>query len=119
MLDRLRSLVKRLQDIREVAALSDRDVADLGLSRDQVEAFVHLPRDVPERVSAMAAVFGVAERDLRAVHGEYLDILGTCGSCADRVDCGKALAEGRLKTPEDCGFCPNWATFNDKAQVAA
>lgn len=119
MLEGFRNFLRHLREMREADALTDRELADLGLSRDQLHFFLNLRPDVPERVAAMARIFGVDEADLRAIHGEYLDILGTCGTCADRGACGVALAEGSLKGPEDCTFCPNWDIFNAKARVAA
>jgi hypothetical protein len=119
MLEQFRNFLRHLRETREAAALSDRELADIGISRDQLHFFMNLRQDVPERVAAMAAVFGVSETDLRAVHGEYLDILGTCGTCADHGACGVALAEGSLKGPDDCTFCPNWDIFHAKARTPA
>ena len=53
MFDRIKALTHRWQDLKEIAQLSQRDLDDLGMTRDQVEAFARMPQDVPDRVRAM------------------------------------------------------------------
>ena len=38
MFDRIKALTHRWQDLKEIAQLSQRDLDDLGMTRDQVEA---------------------------------------------------------------------------------
>ena len=56
MLARIRALIDRWQQLKTLDALTDRDLADLGMSRAQVEAFIRMPPDVPDRVARMAAI---------------------------------------------------------------
>lgn len=111
MLERLRELSARWREIKEVGALSDRDLDDLGMSRAQVEAFVRMPRDTADRMAYMAANFGITEDDLKADYAAYLELLGTCGHCQDRAACAVVLAKGDLARPSDCAFCPNASAF--------
>jgi hypothetical protein len=119
MFDRIKALLQRWQEVKEIEALTDRDLDDLGMSRDQIRAFAAMPRDVADRVSAMGAIFGIPAAELRRDHAQWLDLLETCGHCGDRGACAVALAQGDLTHPRDCGFCPNRAAFAALAQPRA
>ncbi len=118
MFNRIKTLIQRWNEVRAVSAFSDRDLADLGLSRAQLEAFVRMPDDVPDRVLAMAAIFGLSETEVKANHGEWLELLESCGGCRDRGACALVLERGELSRPCDCGFCLNAACFAAKSQAA-
>jgi hypothetical protein len=111
MFDRIKALMHRWHDLNEIARLSQRELDDLGMTRDQVEAFVRMPEDVPDRVIAMAQIFGLTEAQVRADHDRYHELLYTCGQCKDRKNCGKVLARGALAMPSDAEFCLNKANF--------
>lgn len=118
MFDRIRTLIQHLHDVTEANALSDRDLADLGISRDQMLQFLRMPQDISERVAAMGAIFGVPEADLKRDHGQWIDLLTTCGHCADREACSKVLAKGSAAQPSEATFCGNRSTFTDFAAQA-
>ncbi|MEZ5797948.1 MAG: DUF6455 family protein [Paracoccaceae bacterium] len=111
MFDRIKTLLSRWHEIKEVEALSDRDLADLGLSRDQLRDFIAMPHDVADRVAAMGRIFGLSEATLQRDHAQWVDILSTCGHCADRGACALVLSKGQLSRPADATFCPNHDTF--------
>lgn len=111
MLERLKELSARWREIKEVEALTDRDLDDLGMSRAQIEAFARMPRDTADRMAHMAANFGITEDALKEDHALYLELLGTCGNCRDRATCALVLAKGDLARPSDCAFCPNATSF--------
>jgi hypothetical protein len=115
MFERIKALMERWHDIKEINALSDRDLDDLGMSRDQVQAFARMPRDVSERVAHMAAVFGLTDAELHMNHDAYLGLLSTCGSCRDRAQCAHVLARGPLATPAEADFCLNAESFAAQA----
>jgi hypothetical protein len=119
MFDRIRALVQRLHEVQEVNALSDRDLDDLGMSREQVLDFLHMPRDIDQRVTAMGAIFGLSETELKRDHGLWVEILSTCGHCADRGACAKFLARGHEAQPDEATFCGNRGAFRDLATYAA
>ena len=118
MFDRIKTLLQRRSEIREVNALRDSDLHDLGLSRGQLMAFLHMPHDVQDRLAAMAALFGVPEDELRRTHAGWLDLMTSCGHCTARRACSELLARGRLDSPEDAHFCPNRHEFQALAPVA-
>ena len=111
MFDRIKALMHRWQNLNEIAHLSQHELDDLGMTRDQVEAFVRMPQDVPDRVIAMAQIFGLTEAQVRADHDRYHDLLYTCGQCKDRKNCSKTLERGALAKPSDAEFCLNKASF--------
>lgn len=115
MFNRIRTLIQHLHDVTEVNALSDQDLDDLGLSRAQLLDFLRMPHDITERVTAMGAIFGVPEAELKRNHPQWVDLLSTCGHCADRGACAKVLAKGDAATPDEAPFCGNRAVFADLA----
>lgn len=119
MFDRIRALVRRLHEVQEVNALTDRDLDDLGMSRDQVRDFLRMPTDIADRVAAMGAIFGIPEAVLKRDHGLWVDLLSTCGHCADREACARLLALGDKANPGQAGFCGNRAAFADLGTRAA
>lgn len=119
MFNRIKALLDRWHEVREVSALTDRDLTDLGMSRAQVEAFVRMPHDVPDRVIAMARIFGLDEAEVKANHAEWQDLLEVCGTCHDRGACKLVLERGELSRPQECSFCLNAHTFETKAGLHA
>ena len=119
MFNRIKALIDRWKEVREVGALTDRDLDDLGMSRAQVEAFVRMPHDVPDRVIAMARIFGLNEAEVKDNHAEWLELLETCGTCHDRGACKLVLERGELSRPQDCSFCLNAHSFDAKASLHA
>lgn len=119
MFDRIRALLHRLHDHAEVESLSDRDLSDLGMSRDQLHAFLRMPQDIAERVTAMGAIFGVSEAELKRDHAQWVDLLSVCGHCADRGACSKVLVRGPAAVPASSRFCGNTATFAHLASPRA
>ena len=73
MFARIRALIDHLHDVQEVNALSDRDLDDLGMTRDQVLAFLRMPRDINDRVTAMGAIFGLSQVELKRDHGLWVE----------------------------------------------
>lgn len=111
MFERIRALIARWQELKEVDSLSDRDLDDLGMTRDQVRAFALMPEDVQDRVTAMGRIFGISEADLKRDHAMWIELLESCGQCYDRGACGLALAQSDLTRAADCGFCRNRDNF--------
>ena len=118
MFERIRALIDRLHEVQEVNALSDRDLDDLGMSREQVLGFLKMPRDISERVTAMGKIFGVSELELKRYHAQWVDLLTVCGHCADRANCAKVLAKGAAAQASEAGFCGNRGSFADLATQA-
>lgn len=111
MLDRIRRFFARAADIRAVEALSDRELADLGVSRDQAMNLVTMPDDVSGRIAAMARIFGLTEADLTRDRGEWEEVLMTCHACRELGACRRLLADPDRATPTQAAFCPNSGRF--------
>lgn len=118
MFERIKMLLHRWHDLAEVSALSDRELDDLGMTRDQVERFVRMPADVPSRVAAMGEIFGLSATDLQRDHFAWVELLETCSTCRDRGACALVLERGELSRPQDCGFCLNAPVFEATAANA-
>ena len=110
--------ISRYRDLEAVAALSERELADMGLSREQAMHLASLPRDVPERVAAMARIFGVTEAELQRDRNEWLELLEVCDGCHELPACRRLMMLGDFATPGETGFCPNRDVFERHAPSA-
>ncbi len=110
MIEGLKSLFANHRDLKEIDALSERDLDELGLTRDQLRRIALMPRGVGERMTAMAAIFGVDADDLQEPRATYADLLETCYGCTKRKACAVTLANPEA-VAKDCGFCPNADAF--------
>lgn len=117
MLDRIRRLFERVSDMKAIAALSDRDLLDLGITRDQAQHMAALPEDVPGRVTAMARIFGLTEQELLRDRSEWVELLETCHACTELAACRRLLRQPDRATPGQAEFCPNREHFAHHAQV--
>jgi len=113
MFDRIKALIEKWQDLKEIDAMSDRDLDDLGMSRSQVRRFAQMPGDIGERVTHMAAIFGISEADLKRDYPAYIELLESCGDCTTRKECSHILALGDAATPGQCSFCRNARAFSE------
>ena len=118
MLNQIRRFLDRLDQLKQVEALSDHDLHDLGMTRAQITAFANMPADVPDRVTAMAAIFGISADELKANRADYLELLGTCADCRQRSKCARLLNDAHLAQPADAGFCPNARVYSAQATQA-
>ena len=115
MFERIKAVAEKWQSLKEVDSLTERDLDDLGMTRDQVYRFIRMPADIGDRVKHMAAIFGLSEADVQKDHTSYVEILERCGTCTDRAACSKVLALGDAARPEQCDFCRNARTFASAA----
>lgn len=118
MIEVIKAIIDRWKEEQAVNALTDRDLKDLGMTRDQVLHFLRMPADIPERVLAMGRVFGLTEGNLKKNHSEWLDMVETCAACPDRGACALVLQKGEMANPRDATFCPNLPTFERHWQTA-
>lgn len=118
MFERIKALMERWHDLKEINDLTDRDLQDLAMSREQVQAFARMPRDISDRVKHMAAIFGISDVALQVDHDAYLEILSTCGACRDRASCAHLLARADA-SPLEADFCLNATVFEAQAAQTA
>lgn len=112
MIDRLRALFRRSRDLNDLNAMSDHELADLGVSRAQAMDLARLPDDVPGRVAAMARLFGLTEDQLSADRDVWHALVQTCNHCEQLPKCARFMA-AEASYAEDALFCPNRRAFND------
>jgi uncharacterized protein YjiS (DUF1127 family) len=112
MFDRIRALRARARSIADVQALSDRELADLGMGRDQAVKLAAAPADTVDR---MARIFAVDPELLHRDRGTMMALAETCADCGARDTCAATLAlETALPgsvAASDCGFCANAADY--------
>lgn len=119
MRERLQAMFARWRSLNEIAALSERDLDDMGMTRDQVQDFAQMPADTTARLVKMASIFGLTEAELRAEYGAWLDLVQTCGHCGVRRECDGVLDHAATAHAGECGFCPNSAEYAARAAAKA
>ncbi len=116
--DRLFAIFDRWRALRDVAQMTDRELEDLGMTRGQMADLMRMPADSAERMLKMAAVFGLTEDEVKAHHDEYMELLGTCGTCGARGPCARTLANPGADAAEQAShFCPNAGVYTVKAET--
>lgn len=93
---------------------SDRELADLGLSRLDYRQLVGGAPGARARMEALAAKFGVTPAMIDRDRGLALEIAETCGHCHLSGTCQRAL-EGKAVFDPDA--CPNAARYRELAQA--
>ncbi|MCB1359718.1 MAG: DUF1127 domain-containing protein [Rhodobacter sp.] len=111
MMERFMKLFRRSRDLHEIRAMSDRDLADLGVTRAQAMALTALPDDVPGRVAAMGRVYGLSEDRLTQRREIWNDMLETCHHCQDLAACERTMVNRVAGDTPDVAFCPNARSF--------
>ncbi|MFN3953692.1 MAG: DUF1127 domain-containing protein [Pararhodobacter sp.] len=121
MFNRIRRFFELARDADAVASLSERELADLGVSRDQALNLVSLTHDVPGRVAAMGRIFGLSEMELTRDRVVWRELLETCHHCRALPACRRLLGRhpgGEDARREAAGFCPNRPGFEQSLPTA-
>ncbi|MFN0115725.1 MAG: DUF6455 family protein [Paracoccaceae bacterium] len=110
MFDRIASFFGRSRAVREVAALDDRAIGELGLSRAELARVVTAPQAVTDRLRAMAARHGLGPRDLAGHNRDIAGMVESCRACASVGACRAFLAAPGAEAARAL-FCPNHTTY--------
>ena len=108
--------LRRTQAHQELAALDDRQLDDIGLTRDELVLVVAGAAEAPERVGMMAGRLGVDPQAFEARRPLLNEMVKRCAACRTKVICAWWLAEGGA---EDAyrEFCPNAGRFTELRRV--
>ena len=98
------------QAFLELAALTDRQLEDIGLQRDELVLAVAGAAQAPERVGMMASKLGIGPESFACRRPLLNRMVKRCAACRSKVLCAWWLAEGGA---EDAyrEFCPNAGAF--------
>jgi hypothetical protein len=110
MFERIKKIATLWTEEAEIMALTQRDLDELDVTRDQLLRLARMPANLSDRVAAMAAIFGVNAADLQFPRADYVAILDNCNACHALKHCAHVLADPSAK-PADCSFCPNAEAF--------
>jgi uncharacterized protein YjiS (DUF1127 family) len=109
-----RGVAERRRMAREFARLDDRDVArvlaDIGCSREDLNAIIaNAPLSRP-LLEGMVARLGVAEAYARAEAGLVREVERRCTTCSAQARCRRWL-RGAGGREDNAAFCPNAESF--------
>ena len=122
MMERFLRMFRLSRDMHEIEAMTDSDLADLGVSRTEALSLAALPDDVPGRVATMARIYGLEVDDLLADRRVWHELLHGCNHCTDLATCHRFMAREDQEAPVDPAaltFCPNRETFAHLSQALA
>lgn len=106
MFSRMHKNEARRRELREIEALDDRDLTDIGLDR---AALLHLAETDPAvfaRMDRMAEVHGLTHEDLQVDRPDFAALARACEDCRAKGQCDHMLATPGVRAA-DTGFCPN------------
>lgn len=95
----------------EIKALSESDLNDIDLSRDELLSVVAAPEAVLQRQTAMAARFGLNEGEMNKHRHDMVVAVVACTHCGSTRECGRYLA-GQAGSEAAADFCPNAGLYN-------
>lgn len=114
MFEWIRKDQARRRDLKEIAALDDNDLTDIGLSREDLTHLAMTDPAVFARMDRMAALHGLTPDDVQADRPEFATLARTCEDCAAKGRCDDTLARHTIRLG-DTGFCPNHDAYRDMA----
>lgn len=98
---------------RELAALDDHQLADLGINREQIPALVSAYPESTELLTRMLARLGITEAEIARNPGLRHELEHSCTHCFVRRECRRYL---KLPTDQNVEgyrkFCPNAAELD-------
>ena len=92
MFAKLKELMTRQKLVSRAQDMSARDLADLGVSREQLIGLVKLPEAVPARMAQMATVFDADLNTLQRSRDTFLQAVEACHHCNEARTCRETLA---------------------------
>jgi uncharacterized protein YjiS (DUF1127 family) len=105
---------------RQLNALDDRDIADIGIARDQIQAIAAAYPDAPQLLHRMMERVGIEPDALCRQAGLRREMEWNCVACSSRSQCRRWLKSAK---PDDAyrSFCPNAAGLDrlSAAQAAS
>ena len=114
ILTRWAALAARRRDLREVRGMSDREVADTGLSRDRLGRIAGARIGMRDQMTRMARLFGVAPEALKHPRWRALEVIETCAGC-EHADVCAAWLDGCSDGLFNEARCPNATRFMEAA----
>jgi uncharacterized protein YjiS (DUF1127 family) len=91
---------------RELSALDDVSLSDIGLAREQIPTFVRAYPVAGELLEDMLRRLELSGGMATMLDSTYKDLLRTCSACGERGQCKRWLASGK-KDESYKEFCPN------------
>lgn len=98
------------QAFRDLADLTDRQLEDIGLQRDELVLAVAGAAEAPERVGMMASKLGISAETMEHRRALLNGMVKRCAVCRNKVLCAWWLAEGGAQDAYR-EFCPNAGAF--------
>ena len=114
MFERLKGMIERNRQLREIEGMVARDLGDMGVERDELSALIQTPAEVLARQSEMARKFDLEDSDFGPHRHDHALVVERCACCGAAAECRRFLADP-ASTAEAAVFCPNAGLYSDLA----
>jgi uncharacterized protein YjiS (DUF1127 family) len=106
---------------RQLNALDDRAIADIGLAREQIPAIASAYPGAPQLLRRMMERLGVAPAPLLRDAKLRRELEWNCAACSNRSPCRRWLRAAKPAADAYRSFCPNAAALDrlSSAQAAS
>ena len=115
MFERIRKWQDESRQRSKIAQLSDFELRDLAMSRDDLESMVGIGPEVNQRQMTMAHRHGLGEQDLRRHPQDLVASTRACAHCGHIGECARFLASD-APVAASAAFCPNHVLYEQLAQ---
>ena len=105
---------KHARNRQEVAALDERELNDIGVTREALEYLIEVDPAVYGRMNRMAVLHGLTPRDLQVDRADFTHLAHTCDHCSAKRRCDQTLGKEETSVA-DTGFCPNHGAYEAMA----
>lgn len=115
---KLKDFLSRERTRSEIDAMSDADVAEMGLCRSDLHSFAAARPQMRMQMLRMAEKFGLHEEDVSRPRWRALEAVHACRTCSNPQGCMRyltGLGDGSFG-PQDC---PNAGRYSEIAEEKA
>jgi uncharacterized protein YjiS (DUF1127 family) len=104
---------------RQLNALDDRAIADIGLAREQIPAIASAYPGAPQLLRRMMERLGVAPAPLLRDAKLRRELEWNCAACSNRSPCRRWLRAAKPAADAYRSFCPNAAALDRLSSAQA
>ncbi|MCL7466149.1 DUF6455 family protein [Phaeovulum sp. NW3] len=115
MFERIKKWQEKTRDLAEIRMISDVDLNDMGVSRNELRSIVGFGAEVDTRQMAMAERHGLDSYCLRRHPQDLIASNKACAECGHVEECASYLASD-VPAEASARFCPNYELYQQLAE---
>lgn len=115
MFERIKKWQAQTREFAKINRMSDVDLHDMGVSRNELQSIVGIGAEVDTRQMAMAHRHGLDSFDLRRHPQDLIASNQACAKCGHVGECASYLASD-APAVDSATFCPNYELYQQLAK---